>query len=119
KRQTVFFEQPVVIHHPCCGCERFFFHLLQLERVAAGMDKVNHWIILTSAIVSFGVRNSNQEKIVDPRREFRQSRDKATQFMKNTAKKIQTEHGKLLGFRKVKRGDKNNLKPLTVAMVGN
>jgi hypothetical protein len=39
--------------------------------------------------------------------------------MKNTAKKIQLNHGKLLGFRKVKRGDKNNLKPLTVAMVGN
>ena len=38
--------------------------------------------------------------------------------MKNTAKKIQLEHGKLLGFRKMKCEDKN-LKPLTVAMVGN
>ena len=39
--------------------------------------------------------------------------------MKNTAKKIQLEHRKLLGFRKVKCDGKNNLKPLTVAMVGN
>jgi len=39
--------------------------------------------------------------------------------MKNTVKRIQLDHAKLLGFRKVKCENKNNLKPLTVAMVGN
>ena len=39
--------------------------------------------------------------------------------MKNSTKRIQLDRTKLLGFRKAKCDGKNNLKPLTVAMVGN